>query len=392
MTNRLRRARPLLAILPALAFLAFLYFVPVVQFLAQGFMRDNVGNILSHTSTALSTEKLKTAPSEAAYRALFDDFAAAPRSEIGKLARNIASVDERYLGVILRTTGEVKRLGNQPENAREWFVAINPLWNDPEIWRALNAQTTRFTWQYIVTTSPWSTTSSSEEFDYPRLFARTVLVGLAVALLCLFVAAPIAHLLNTASTRIRFLIFSCVLLSLWTSILARTLSWIVIFQREGVLNLLAQTMSLINEPLEILGTRTAVVVGMVHILLPYMIFSLYDGMRKVPPEQMRAALSLGAAPVRAILRVYIPQLWPAVSSGLVMVFTLTVGFYLTPLLLGGPADQLIGYYTSFMAQHTGNWHSAAALSVWLIVIVAVAGLFAWMIARVSGRALRGTRA
>jgi len=163
---------------------------------------------------------------------------------------------------------------------------------------------------------------------------------------------------------------------------------VIIFQREGLITVIARSLHLIGEPFELLGNRFAVVVGMVHVLLPYMIYSLSDGMKKIPGSQMNAALSLGATPISAIVRVYVPQLWPAVAAGVTMVFTLTAGFYLTPLLLGGSRDQMLGFYTAFFAQRIGDWHIAAALSLWLLAILGSIGLLAFLTRRLSQRPQR----
>jgi putative spermidine/putrescine transport system permease protein len=364
----------LLALLPAAAFIGLFFLAPVFVFLSQGVLKDDVGHTMSRTFHQFSLEKDVAQPTDAALEAFFTDMRTSSRPDIGALAREMDSAMPGLRSMILKASTGSRRMSSPPADMRGWFREQDPRWLDGGTWAALKAQRTRLTWRYLSDTAPWGGADSSTGIQFPEIFLRTIGVALGVAVLCLVTAAPTAYLLVTASSLVARIVGACVLISLWTSILARTLSWIIIFQREGLINAAAQTLPIFGGPYEILGTRTAVVVGMVHVLLPYMIFSLADGLKKIPLEQYRAATSLGASATKAVSLVYLPQLWPAISAGLTIVFTLTVGFYLTPLLLGGPRDQLLGYYTAFFAQRSGDWHAAAALSIWLILLVAGVGL------------------
>jgi putative spermidine/putrescine transport system permease protein len=161
------------------------------------------------------------------------------------------------------------------------------------------------------------------------------------------------------------------LVPFWTSILVRVAAWIVLLQREGLVNKALQAASLINEPLALLFNRTGVVIAMVHILLPFMILPLYSVMKTVPPTYLRAAISLGSAPLAAFFRVYVPQTLPGVGAGGLLVFILSIGYYVTPALLGGANDQMLSYY---IAQYTNvdvNWGLACALGALLLAATLV---------------------
>ena len=367
----------LLALVPAAAFIGLFFLAPVFVFLSQGVLKDDVGRTMSRTFHQFLIDKDAAQPTDAVLTAFFADMRASSRPDMGALARELDSVMSGLRSMILKASTNSRRLEVPPADMRGWFREQDPRWLEGDTWAVLKAQQSRLTWRYLSDTAPWGAASGADSptgIQFPDIFLRTIGVALGVAVLCLVVAAPAAYLLVTASGLAVRIVGACVLISLWTSILARTLSWIIIFQREGLINAAARTLPIFGGPFEILGTRTAVVVGMVHVLLPYMIFSLADGLRKIPLEQYRAATSLGASAAKAVALVYLPQLWPAISAGLTIVFTLTVGFYLTPLLLGGPRDQLLGYYTAFFAQRSGDWHAAAALSIWLILLVAGVGL------------------
>jgi putative spermidine/putrescine transport system permease protein len=383
--------------LPALLFVGYFYLVPVVAFLFQGVMRDDVSTVLVRTFQSLSAEPSATVPDEAVFRALFTDLRSADRLYIGTLARELGEEQEGFRSAVIRASSAARRESGDPPSYRAWFAAADPLWLEPMVWTGLRTVRSRLTTRYVVVSSPWSSLGAhgpleEHTFDFSAIFIRTIGAGLAVGFACLLLAAPVAYLLHTASSRWLVVLVAIVLISFWTSILVRTLSWIVFFQKEGVVSAFLRALRLVDEPTGLLGTWTATMVGMIHVLLPYMIFPLYDGMRKIPAEQMRAALSLGATPVKAILLVYIPQLQPAIRAGMIIVFTLTIGFYLTPLLLGGSGNQLLSFYTAFFAQKIGNWHVAAALSLWLLVLVAAGGLTAWLLSdfqtRWRGRAVR----
>jgi putative spermidine/putrescine transport system permease protein len=157
-----------------------------------------------------------------------------------------------------------------------------------------------------------------------------------------------------------------VLLPFWTSLLVRTASWIIILQREGIINDGLVWLNLVDEPLQLVYNRYGVYVAMVHILLPFMILPLYSVMRNISPSYMRAATSLGASPLVAFWKVYIPQSLPGISAGCLLIYILAIGYYITPALVGGPGDQMLSYFVAFFINKTMNWGMASALAVLLL--------------------------
>jgi len=134
------------------------------------------------------------------------------------------------------------------------------------------------------------------------------------------------------------------------------------------------TSGLIAEPLKMIFNRFAVYVAMVHVLLPFMILPLYSVMKAIPPQYVRAAASLGAPPLVAWTRVYVPQTLPGIGAGCLMVFIQALGYYVTPALVGGADDQMISYFIAFYASKTINWGMAAALA--LVLLAATMALYA----------------
>jgi putative spermidine/putrescine transport system permease protein len=191
----------------------------------------------------------------------------------------------------------------------------------------------------------------------------------------------VAALLASLEPRRAAVLFAFVLLPFWTSLLVRTAAWVVLLQREGVVNAALLGLGLVEAPLQMIFTRFAVVLAMAHILLPFMILPLYAVMRAIPPGLGRAAASLGAPPWLVFLRVTWPLSLPGVAAGSLMVFIQALGYYITPALLGGASDQMISWFIAFYASRTVNWGMAAALSA--LLLVATAALYA-VYARLAG--------
>ena len=155
---------------------------------------------------------------------------------------------------------------------------------------------------------------------------------------------PLAWLLANLSGPTATRLILLVLLPFWTSILVRTAAWTVLLQRSGILNELLLGLQVIEHPADLMYTRTGLIIAMTHIQLPFTLLPIYSIMRTISPAQMRAAYSLGARPVAAFRRVYLPQVMPGVMAGCLLTFILCLGYFITPALVGGPADQLIANF------------------------------------------------
>jgi putative spermidine/putrescine transport system permease protein len=209
------------------------------------------------------------------------------------------------------------------------------------------------------------------------------MLSLAITVICMFVAFPIAHLLATLPLAKSNLLMILVLLPFWTSLLVRTTSWMVLLQSQGVLNDLLVWLGIIGDDgrIQMMYNRTGTLVAMTHILLPFMVLPLYSVMRTIPPAYVRAARSLGANSFVAFYRVYLPQTLPGIGAGALLVFILAVGYYITPALVGGADGQLISNLIAFHMQKSLNWSLAAALAALLL-----AGILAlyWLYDRIVG--------
>jgi putative spermidine/putrescine transport system permease protein len=198
---------------------------------------------------------------------------------------------------------------------------------------------------------------------------------------CLVVGYPFAYLMTVVPGRFAGLLAIAVLLPFWSSLLVRTFAWQVLLRDTGVINRFLLDLGLISEPLTLIRTTAGVIIGMSHILLPFMVLPMYAVMRRIDPEYSRAAANLGASPVAAFVRVFVPLSLPGVLAGCLLVFVLALGFYITPALLGGLRDQMISQLIVQQIQQRLDWGFGTAMSV-LLVAIALAILF------VASRAIR----
>jgi putative spermidine/putrescine transport system permease protein len=206
---------------------------------------------------------------------------------------------------------------------------------------------------------------------YVSVLLRTLRISLAVTLLCLALGFPVALLLTQVKERTADWLMILVLLPFWTSLLVRTAAWVVVLQREGMVNTALMKLGLIAEPLALIYNRTGVLVAMTHVLLPFMILPLYSVLKGIAPHYLRAASSLGAPPVTAFVRVFLPIAAPGIAAGSLMVFILALGYYITPALVGGGSDQMLSYFVATYTTDTGNWGLAAALGLLMLLTTAL---------------------
>jgi putative spermidine/putrescine transport system permease protein len=206
---------------------------------------------------------------------------------------------------------------------------------------------------------------------YARALWNTVEISLSVTALCLAAGYPLALSMARAGPRLRRLLVFTVLVPFWSSILVRTFAWLVLLQRRGLVNQALQGLGLTDAPLTLVHNRVGVLIGMAHILLPFMVLPLYSVMLRIDTSLMGAAATLGASPVRSFWRVYLPLSRPGVINGTVLVFILGLGYFITPALLGGPQDTMIAQLIQSQVADFGAWGMAGALAVVLLAAVGV---------------------
>ena len=196
-------------------------------------------------------------------------------------------------------------------------------------------------------------------------------IALLVTVLVLVISYPLAyHLAHRRGFAFTIVLF-CVIVPYFTSIIVRTYSWMVLLGRNGIINQSLAALGLIDEPLNLLYTKTGVLIGMVYVLLPYMVLTLYATMKTIDPSLMRAARGLGAGELYAFRRIYFPLSVHGVLSGSLIVFILAIGFFITPALMGGPADVMIAMLIERSVEIMFDWSGAAVMSLILLVATLV---------------------
>ena len=201
---------------------------------------------------------------------------------------------------------------------------------------------------------------------YLRVFWNTFEIALLVTFFCLVLGYPLGFLMATTTPLWATVGFIFVLLPLWTSVLVRTYAWMVLLGRNGVFNRLLIDAGIVEDPLPLLHNFTGVMIGMVHVLLPYMVLPVYGAVRRLDPAIVAAAEGLGASSWRIFWRIYLPLTLNGIFAGAVIVFVLSLGFYITPALLGGGRVIMIAVLIEQQVRETLNWPFAAALSAVLL--------------------------
>ncbi|HET7409554.1 MAG TPA: ABC transporter permease [Paracoccaceae bacterium] len=207
-----------------------------------------------------------------------------------------------------------------------------------------------------------------ESESYGRIFRKTFEVSLITTGLCIVIGYPLAYFLSQLPDRWANICLISVLLPFWTSLLVRTYAWLVLLQRSGLINTWGIELGLWDEPLKLVHNTTGTVIGMVHIMLPFLVLPLYSSMKAVDRDYLKAAAAMGAGPVRAFWTVFAPLSTPGLFAGSLIVFVLCLGFFVTPAVLGGGRVILISMKMASNIELFVNWGAASALGVVLLVM------------------------
>lgn len=373
-----QRLRAYALILPLFLFTLMTFLVPIGLMLFNSAHDPVVHDALPRTSALLdAVPNGQAIPEELVFEALAADMKEAVVNQTASKVASRLNFEESGLRTIFMKTA---RKINQVERGpwKEAFLAIDPNWGKPKIWSVLRQTRTEYSNDFYLHAMDMTRDDRGEVVQaqpddrlYLDVFARTLWVSLMVTLLGLAIGYPLSYWLAHLPAKTSNLMMVLVLLPFWTSLLVRTTAWVVLLQKEGVINSLLMASGLIQDPLALIFNRFGVVIAMTHILLPFMILPLYSVMRQIPPSYVRAARSLGAGPITAFWRIYLPQSMAGVSAGVLLVFILAIGYYITPALVGGAGDQMMSYFIADHLTRSLNWGLASALGGLLLASVLV---------------------
>ena len=378
--ERRKRLRAMALTLPLLLFLAVTFLVPLGALLLRAVENPEVADTLPRTGQALAHWDRKALPEDAAYAAILADLGAIPETaQAGVLARRLNTEVPGARSLIMGSYRNLPRGETlSPTQAREQLLALDARWGELPFWWAIAKNSSHWTPDYLLTSLDLKRNAQGsiervgpDEAAFSDILLRTFGISGIVTALAVAIGYPLAYWLSTLSARRANLMMILVLLPFWTSVLVRIAAWIVLLQSNGLVNRFLQFTGLIDAPLALLFNRVGVVIAMVHILLPFMILPLYSVMKSIPANYVRAAVSLGSAPLAAFFRVYVPQTFPGVAAGGLLVFITSIGYYVTPALLGGPGDQMLSYYVAQYTNVEVNWGMACALGSVLLAATLV---------------------
>ena len=223
---------------------------------------------------------------------------------------------------------------------------------------------------------------------YIRIFLTTFKISILTTIICAAIGYPLAYFMSQLSRKWANICMIGVLIPFWTSLLVRTYAWLVLLQKKGLLNNMAIEMGLISEPIKIVHNTTGTLIGMVHIMLPFLILPLYANMRAIDKDALKAASSLGATPTRAFRTVFFPLSLPGLLAGLLIVFVLCLGFYVTPAILGGGRVIMAAMKISSNIELYFSWGAASALGV---VVLGVTGIILFIASKLVSMDQLGNR-
>ena len=203
--------------------------------------------------------------------------------------------------------------------------------------------------------------------SYLRVFKTTFNVSFLTTFLCIVIGYPLAYFLSQIPRKYVGLLMLTVLLPFWTSLLVRTYAWLVMLQRNGLINNFAIDLGIWDAPVKLAHNLNGTLIGMVHIMLPFLVLPLYAAMRRIDRHALQAAANLGATPVQAFWQIFVPLSLPGVVAGSLIVFVLCLGFYVTPAVLGGGKVILVSMQITAILEDQFNWGAASALGVVLLV-------------------------
>jgi putative spermidine/putrescine transport system permease protein len=384
-TERKNKIRAFLLVFPLLLFIIVTFVVPIGDMLLRSVDDSQINNVYAKTFEEYNKwdSENDELPPEAVYKAIFNEIHFGDKVQVGKSLTRMNYSKSGWKSLIKKTRRAIKKIvksGELPTSYKETMISIHEGWGDRLFWvsmkQMVNERTVIYYWNAIDRTYDIDGNVIMQDEKrrmYIKTWIRTFKVSVYVTFFCLLLGFPVAHLLANLPLRYSNLLMIFVLLPFWTSLLVRTTAWIVMLQQKGVINGVLVWLGIINDDqrIQMVYNMTGTIIAMTQILLPFMILPLYSVMKVIPKSHMRAAQNLGAKPVRAFIRVYLPQTVPGMSAGGLLVFVLAIGYFITPELVGGKDGQLIGHWIAYHLKTTLNWGLCAAIGSILLAIMLV---------------------
>jgi len=382
------RLRAFGLVLPLLALILVAFVTPIVSMLWQGVYDDRFSSLMPNITEAMEEWDGLSEPTEVMAAALVADLVQTREDKtIGKVATR---VNRELSGTRSLFTSTARKAKKMKAPFMEALVKKDKDWADIEVWQSMKVASKTYTAGYVANALDMKVTVDGQLMRqdenrriHIKLFMRTLEISFIVTVACLILGYPIAYLLASLPLRTSNLLLILVLMPFWTSLLVRTTAWIAMLQAQGVMNDLFVAFGLTTDDMRfsLIYNKTGTLIAMTHIMLPFMILPLFSVMKTISPSYVRAAKSMGATNWTAFWKVYFPLSVPGIGAGVLLVFILAIGYYITPALVGGQEGQMISNIIDFHMRSSLNWNLAAALGIVLLVFVLF--LF-WLYDRIVG--------
>jgi len=376
---RMRRLQAFLFVVPLLVFIVFAFVAPIATMLFRSVHNPTVANLVPETLALLEDWSGDTLPDGSILTQFATDM---KRMANDRTSGQIADAINRALpgmsSVVKSTARELRRVDDAvlAANGATLLREANDRWSDPVTWKALKAAGQIYSSSYYLTAVDLERSADGgivqrDTQIYLQLYIKTLRMALIITVLTVVLGYPLAFFMAHSSAAVGNFLMVFVLLPFWTSLLVRTTAWIALLQTNGVVNSTLMAVGITDQPLDLLYTEFSTILAMTHILLPFMVLPLYAVMRGIDSSFMRAAISMGSQPLGAWYKIYLPMSLPGLSAGALLVFVISVGYYITPALVGGVDGQMISNIIAFHMQQSNNWELAAALGSLLLILILV---------------------
>ena len=373
--ERRNKIRAALLVAPLFLFILIVYVFPIGEMLFRSVDDRMISGMLPKTFKAMEKWDAKDLPEEPVYAALYEDLSYLKETKTyGKIIARLNYEKSGFSSLIKKTVRKVNKF--EEGNYKEQFIKVHKRWGQMEYMGALKNTAPKWTFAKYLKGVDLKFDQEREIIQVPEdrriykiLWMRTLNVALWVTVFCFVLAYPIAHLLATLPMKYSNLLMICVLLPFWTSLLVRTSSWMVLLQQQGPINDLIVWLGIAADDSrpELMYNVIGTFVAMTQILLPFMVLPLYSVMKTISPTLMRAGKSLGGTPLVAFYKVYFPLTVPGIGAGCLLVFIISIGYYITPALVGGASGSLISNTIAYHMKSSLDWAFASALGAMLLI-------------------------
>ena len=380
---RNQKMRALMLIAPLLLFVLISFVIPIISMLFRSVENDIVVNTIPLTIEALENWESDSGelPGEDVYAAFVQDMVVAIDAKKHTRLGSRLNYEKTGMSSLFRKSGrEIKKLDPATDGPfKATLIDIHDGWGKVEIWQVILTHSGTYTNGYFLNAIDMRRTPEGAQWQPDdrqvllKLFRRTMIMSLIITGSCILLAYPVAYILANLPMRTSNMLMILVLLPFWTSLLVRTSAWKVMLQQQGVVNDTLVWLGLVADDsrLVLINNQTGTIIAMTHILLPFMILPMYSVMQTIPPYYTRAAKSLGATNWTTFWRIYFPQSIPGIGAGSILVFILSIGYYITPEIVGGTKGVFISNRIAYHISSSLNWGLAAALGTILLVAVLV---------------------